>query len=95
MSLPAATTSCARDPGIPRYMKDVGVGLVGLANRHMMDYTLARRRIALLPFSDVVPRTHAVTETHLRIASARGEPHLSGAIRRARRAAGRKPAGRD
>jgi hypothetical protein len=60
-----------------------------------MDYTLAGRRIALLPFSDVVPRTHAVTETHLRLASARGEPDLSGAIRRARRAAGREPAGRD
>jgi hypothetical protein len=80
----------ARNPAIPRIIKEAGVGLVALANNHVMDYTAAGlrdtlrafreaglpvvgaglkldaerafifrkdgRRVALLAFSDVVPR---------------------------------------
>jgi poly-gamma-glutamate synthesis protein (capsule biosynthesis protein) len=80
----------ARNSEIPRALKQAGVGLVGLANNHMMDYTLVGlrdtlqafhqaelpmvgagfkldaerpfilqkhgRHVALLAFSDVVPR---------------------------------------
>ncbi len=37
----------ARNPEIPRIMKDAGVGLVGLANNHMMDFTDAGLRDTL------------------------------------------------
>ena len=111
----------ARNPEIPIALKQAGVGLVGLANNHMMDYTLAGlrdtlqafrqaelpvvgagfkpdaeqpfvfqkhgRRVALLAFSDVVPRNFGTTETHLGIASAKDERDLVDAIRRARRRA--------
>ena len=111
----------AQDPGIPVALKQGGVGLVGLANNHMMDYTLAGlrdtlhafhqaelpvvgagfkidaerpfilqkrgRRVALLAFSDVVPRNAGTMETHLGIASAKDERDLVNAIRRARRQA--------
>ncbi len=111
----------ARNPEIPRALKQAGVGLVGLANNHMMDYALAGlrdtlqafrqaelpvvgagfkldaerpfilqrhgRRVALLAFSDVVPRNSGATETHLGIASAKDESDLVDAIRRARRQA--------
>jgi len=111
----------ARDPEIPTALKQAGVGLVGLANNHMMDYTLAglrdtlhafhqaglpvvgagfrldaerpfilrkhARRVALLAFSDVVPRNSGATETHLGIASAKDEGDLANAVRRARRQA--------
>jgi poly-gamma-glutamate synthesis protein (capsule biosynthesis protein) len=109
----------ARNPEIPMALKEVGIGLVGLANNHMMDYTLAGlrdtlhafhqaglpvvgagfkldaerpfilqkngRRVALLAFSDVVPRNAGATETHLGIASAKDERDLADALRRARR----------
>jgi len=109
----------ARNPEIPLALKEAGVGLVGLANNHMMDYTLAGlrdtlhafhqaglpvvgagfkldaerpfilqkngRRVALLAFSDVVPRNAGATETHLGIASAKVEQDLADALRRARR----------
>jgi len=108
----------ARNSAIPRIMKEAGVGLVGLANNHMMDYTEVGlrdtlralreaglpvvgaglkpdaerafvfrkdgRRVALLAFSDVVPRNSAATETHLGIASAKDETDLVEAIQRAR-----------
>jgi poly-gamma-glutamate synthesis protein (capsule biosynthesis protein) len=45
------------------------------------------RRVALLAFSDVVPRNSAATETHLGIASAKDYRDLVNAIRRARRQA--------
>jgi poly-gamma-glutamate synthesis protein (capsule biosynthesis protein) len=111
----------ARNPEIPRALKQAGVGLVGLANNHMMDYALAGlrdtlhayrqaelpvvgagfkldaerpfilqkhgRSVALLAFSDVVPRNSGATETHLGIASAKDELDLVDAIRRARRRA--------
>ena len=111
----------ARSPEIPMALKQAGVGLVGLANNHMMDYALAGlrdtlhafrqaelpvvgagfkldaerpfilqkhgRRVALLAFSDVVPRNSGATETHLGIASAKDELDLVDAIRRARRRA--------
>jgi poly-gamma-glutamate synthesis protein (capsule biosynthesis protein) len=111
----------ARDPEIPTALKQAGVGLVGLANNHMMDYTLvglrdtlhafhqaglpvvgagfkldAERpfilrkracRVALLAFSDVVPRNSGATETYLGIASAKDEGDLANAVRRARRQA--------
>ena len=111
----------ARSPEIPRALKQAGVGLVGLANNHMMDYALAGlrdtlhafrqaelpvvgagfkldaerpfilqkhgRSVALLAFSDVVPRNSGATETHLGIASAKDELDLVDAIRRARRRA--------
>jgi poly-gamma-glutamate synthesis protein (capsule biosynthesis protein) len=111
----------ARNPKIPLALKQAGVGLVGLANNHMMDYTLVglrdtlhafhqaelpvvgagfkldaerpfilqkhARRVALLAFSDVVPRNSAAMETHLGIASAKDEGDLINAIRRARRQA--------
>jgi len=111
----------ARNPEIPRALKQSGVGLVGLANNHMMDYgfiglrdTLNAfrqaelpvvgagvkldaqrpfifqrhgRRVALLAFSDVVPRNSGATETHLGIASAKDASDLADAIRRARRQA--------
>ena len=111
----------ARNPEIPRALKQAGVGLVGLANNHMMDYDLAGLRdtlqafhqaelpvvgagfkldaerpfilekhglrVALLAFSDVVPRNAGATETHLGIASAKNELDLVDAIRRARRRA--------
>jgi poly-gamma-glutamate synthesis protein (capsule biosynthesis protein) len=111
----------ARNPEIPIALKQAGVGLVGLANNHMMDYTVAGlrdtlhafrqadlpvvgagfkldaerpfilqkhgRRVALLAFSDVVPRNSGATETHLGIASAKDERNLADAIRRARRSA--------
>lgn len=105
----------------PRHLEDTGVGLVGLANNHMMDYMAVglrdtlqalRRadlafvgagvkedaerpfvlekggvRIALLAFSDVVPRNSSATETTLGIASAKNDADLVNAIRRARRKA--------
>jgi len=111
----------ARSAEIPVALKQAGVGLVGLANNHMMDYTLAGlrdtlhafrraelptvgagtkleaeqpfilqkhgRRVALLAFSDVVPRNSAAMETHLGVASAKDERDLVEAIRRARRRA--------
>jgi poly-gamma-glutamate synthesis protein (capsule biosynthesis protein) len=111
----------ARNPEIPTALKQAGVGLVGLANNHMMDYALAGlrgtlhafrqaelpvvgagfkldaerafifekhgRRVALLAFSDVVPRNSGATEAHLGIASAKDEADLADAIRRARRQA--------
>lgn len=111
----------ARDPAIPRHMKEAGVGLVGLANNHMMDYASAGlrdtlrafgeaglpvvgaglkpdaerafifekrgRRIALLAFSDVVPRNFGATESRLGIASSKDDGDLTAAIRRARRRA--------
>ena len=111
----------ARNPAIPTALKQAGVGLVGLANNHMMDYALAGlrdtlhafrqaelpvvgagfkldaerpfilqkygRRVALLAFSDVVPRNSGATETHLGIASAKDARDLVDAIRRARRRA--------
>jgi poly-gamma-glutamate synthesis protein (capsule biosynthesis protein) len=111
----------ARNPEIPKALKQAGVGLVGLANNHMMDYALAGlrdtlhafrqaelpvvgagfkldaerpfifqkqgRRVALLAFSDVVPRNAGATETHMGIASAKNELDLVAAIRRARRRA--------
>lgn len=111
----------ARNPAIPRIIKEAGVGLVGLANNHMMDYTAAGlrdtlrafreaglpvvgaglkldaerafifrkdgRRVALLAFSDVVPRNSEATETRLGIASAKDETDLVEAIQRARRQA--------
>lgn len=111
----------ARNPAIPRIMKEAGVGLVGLANNHMMDYSGAGLRdilgafreaglpvvgaglkpdaesgfifrkdgwrVALLAFSDVVPRNSAATETRLGIASAKDETDLVEAIQRARRQA--------
>jgi poly-gamma-glutamate synthesis protein (capsule biosynthesis protein) len=111
----------ARNPAIPIALKQAGVGLVGLANNHMMDYSLAGlrdtlhafhqaelpvvgagfkldaerpfilqkhgQRVALLAFSDVVPRNSGATETHLGIASAKDEWDLVDAIRRARRRA--------
>jgi poly-gamma-glutamate synthesis protein (capsule biosynthesis protein) len=111
----------ARNPQIPIGLKQAGVGLVGLANNHMMDYILAGlrdtlqafrqaglpvvgagfkldaerpfifqkhgRRVALLAFSDVVPRNSGATETHLGIASAKDERDLVNAIRGARRQA--------
>jgi poly-gamma-glutamate synthesis protein (capsule biosynthesis protein) len=111
----------ARNAQIPIALKHAGVGLVGLANNHMMDYTLAGlrdtlqafrqaelpvvgagfkldaeqpfifqkhgRRVALLAFSDVVPRNSGATETHPGIASAKDEQDLGDAIRRARRRA--------
>lgn len=40
----------ARNPAIPRIMKGAGVGLVGLANNHMMDYTAAGLRDTLDAF---------------------------------------------
>jgi len=45
------------------------------------------RRVALLAFSDVVPRNSGALETHLGIASAKDELDLADAIRRARRRA--------
>jgi len=109
----------ARNPAIPRYLQDAGVGLVGLANNHMMDYGVAGlrdtlrgfreiglpvvgagfkldaerayifemsgRRVALLAFSDVVPRSYGATESHLGIASSKTDSDLVNAIRRARR----------
>jgi poly-gamma-glutamate synthesis protein (capsule biosynthesis protein) len=111
----------ARNPQIPLALKQAGVGLVGLANNHMMDYILSglrdtlrafhqaglpvvgaglkldaerpfilqkhARRVALLAFSDVVPRDSGATETQLGIASAKDERDLVNAIRRARRQA--------
>ena len=111
----------ARNSEIPLALKQAGVGLVGLANNHMMDYTLVGlrdtlqafhqaelpvvgagfkldaerpfilqkhgRRVALLAFSDVVPRNSRAMETHLGIASAKDERDLADAIRRARRRA--------
>jgi len=111
----------ARNPEIPKALKQAGVGLVGLANNHMMDYALAGlrdtlhafrqaelpvagagfkpdaerpfifqkrgRRLALLAFSDVVPRNSGATEFRLGIASAKDEPDLVDAIRKARRQA--------
>jgi len=111
----------ARNPAIPRIIKEAGVGLVGLANNHMMDYTAAGlrdtlrafreaglpvvgaglkldaergficekqgRRVALLAFSDVVPRNYGASETRLGIASAKNEGDLLEAIGRARRQA--------
>jgi poly-gamma-glutamate synthesis protein (capsule biosynthesis protein) len=111
----------ARNPQIPIALKQAGVGLVGLANNHMMDYALAGlrdtlqafrqaelpvvgagfkrdaerpfifqkygQRVALLAFSDVVPRNAAATETRMGIASAKDERDLVDAIRRARRRA--------
>jgi poly-gamma-glutamate synthesis protein (capsule biosynthesis protein) len=111
----------ARNPRIPIALKQAGVGLVGLANNHMMDYNLAGlrdtlqafrqadlpvvgagfkldaerpfilqkygRRVALLAFSDVVPRNAGATETHPGIASAKDARDLVDAIRRARRGA--------
>jgi poly-gamma-glutamate synthesis protein (capsule biosynthesis protein) len=111
----------ARNPAIPTALKQAGVGLVGLANNHMMDYALAGlrdtlhafrqaelpvvgagfkldaeqpfilqkhgQRVALLAFSDVVPRNSGATETHLGVASAKDERDLVDAIRRARRRA--------
>jgi hypothetical protein len=111
----------ARNPEIPKALKQAGVGLVGLANNHMMDYGLAGLRdtlhafhqaefpvvgagfkldaerpfifqkrgcrVALLAFSDVVPRNSAATETHLGIASAKDDLELVNAIRKARRGA--------
>jgi poly-gamma-glutamate synthesis protein (capsule biosynthesis protein) len=111
----------ARNPQIPIALKQAGVGLVGLANNHMMDYDLAGlrdtlhafhqaelpvvgagfkldaerpfilqkhgHRVALLAFSDVVPRNSGATETHMGIASAKDERDLVDAIRRARRQA--------
>jgi poly-gamma-glutamate synthesis protein (capsule biosynthesis protein) len=111
----------ARNPQIPIALKQAGVGLVGLANNHMMDYALAglrdtlnafhqaelsvvgagfkldaewpfifqkhAQRVALLAFSDVVPRNSGATETHMGIASAKDERALVNAIRRARRRA--------
>jgi len=108
----------AQDREIPAALKTAGVGLVGLANNHMMDYTLAGLRdtlqalqqaelpevgaglkpqaeqpfilqkhglrVALLAFSDVVPRNAGATETSLGIASAKDEQDLADAIRRAR-----------
>jgi poly-gamma-glutamate synthesis protein (capsule biosynthesis protein) len=111
----------ARNAAIPRQMKEAGVGLVGLANNHMMDYTAAGLRdtlrafrqaglpvvgaglkpdaerpfilegrggrVALMAFSDVVPRNYGATETQLGIASSKRETDLMDAIRRARRRA--------
>jgi poly-gamma-glutamate synthesis protein (capsule biosynthesis protein) len=111
----------ARNPEIPIALKQAGVGLVGLANNHVMDYTPAGlrdtlqafrqaelpvvgagfkldaerpfvfqthgRRVALLAFSDVVPRNSGATETHMGIASAKDERDLVAAIGRARRRA--------
>jgi poly-gamma-glutamate synthesis protein (capsule biosynthesis protein) len=111
----------AHNPEIPQALKRAGVGLVGLANNHMMDYGLAGlrdtlhafhqaelpvvgagfqldaerpfifqkhgRRVALLAFSDVVPRNSGATETHLGIASAKDDLELVDAIRKARRRA--------
>jgi poly-gamma-glutamate synthesis protein (capsule biosynthesis protein) len=45
------------------------------------------RRVALLAFSDVVPRNSGAMETHLGIASSKDELDLADAIRRARRRA--------
>jgi poly-gamma-glutamate synthesis protein (capsule biosynthesis protein) len=111
----------ARNPEVPKALKQAGVGLVGLANNHMMDYGVAGlrgtlqafrqaelpvvgagvkldaerpfifqkhgRRVALLAFSDVVPRNFGATETRLGTASAKDDRDLVGAIRRARRQA--------
>jgi poly-gamma-glutamate synthesis protein (capsule biosynthesis protein) len=111
----------ATNAEIPRHLKEAGVGLVGLANNHMMDYLAAglrdtlqalRRahlpfvgagvkedaerpfvfekngvRVALLSFSDVVPRNAGATETALGIASSKKDADLVNAIRRARRQA--------
>jgi poly-gamma-glutamate synthesis protein (capsule biosynthesis protein) len=111
----------ARNPEIPRALKQAGVGLVGLANNHMMDYALPGlrdtlyafrqaalpvvgagfkpdaerpfifqkrgRRVALLAFSDVVPRNSGATEGRLGIASAKDALNLVDAIERARRQA--------
>jgi poly-gamma-glutamate synthesis protein (capsule biosynthesis protein) len=111
----------ARNPEIPRALKQAGVGLVGLANNHMMDYALLGLRdtlyafgqaelpmvgagfkpdaerpfifqkrgrcVALLAFSDVVPRNSGATEGRLGIASAKNALDLVDAIRRARRQA--------
>jgi poly-gamma-glutamate synthesis protein (capsule biosynthesis protein) len=111
----------ARNSEIPLALKQAGVGLVGLANNHMMEYTLVGlrdtlqafhqaelpvvgagfkldaerpfilqkhgRRVALLAFSDVVPRNSGAMETHLGIASAKDERDLADAIRKARRRA--------
>jgi poly-gamma-glutamate synthesis protein (capsule biosynthesis protein) len=111
----------ARHRAIPQSLKDAGVGLVGLANNHMLDYTAAGLRdtlrafaeshlpvvgaglkpqaeqafvfekngcrVALLAFSDVVPRNSWATEKQLGIASAKDPQNLARAIRRARRQA--------
>jgi poly-gamma-glutamate synthesis protein (capsule biosynthesis protein) len=111
----------ARNAEIPRALKQEGVGLVGLANNHMMDYALPGlrdtlyafrqaelpvvgagfkldaerpfifqkrgRRVALLAFSDVVPRNSGATEGRLGIASAKDSLDLVNAIQRARRQA--------
>lgn len=42
----------ATNPGIPKMLKDAGVGLVGLANNHMMDYMEAGLRDTQRYFSE-------------------------------------------
>jgi poly-gamma-glutamate capsule biosynthesis protein CapA/YwtB (metallophosphatase superfamily) len=109
----------ARNPALAGIFKDAGIGLVGLANNHMMDYTVtglrdtmrgfaeaglpvvgaglkprAERayifkkhgvRVALLAFSDVVPRHTQATATKPGVASAKRLADLVDAIWRARR----------
>lgn len=111
----------ARNPALPGIFKDAGIGLVGLANNHMMDYTVtgledtlrgftkaglpvvgaglkrqAERaylfkkdgvRVALLAFSDVVPRHTEATATKPGVASAKRLADLTDAIARARQQA--------
>jgi poly-gamma-glutamate synthesis protein (capsule biosynthesis protein) len=111
----------AKNSEIPAALKAEGIGLVGLANNHMMDYTPAGLRdtlqalrqaelpevgaglkleaeqpfilqkhglrVALLAFSDVVPRNAGASETRLGIASAKDEQDLADAIHRADRQA--------
>ena len=111
----------AANAEIPRHLKEAGIGLVGLANNHTMDYmTVGLRdtfrafraanlpfvgagakedaeraflfekegvRIALLAFSDVVPRNSGAAETALGIASSKNDADLVNAIRRARQKA--------
>ena len=42
----------ARNPLLPRIFKEAGIGLVGLANNHMMDYTVAGLRDTLRGFEE-------------------------------------------
>ncbi len=111
----------ARNLAFCGILKAAGVGLVGLANNHMLDYTdrglrdtLATlteaglpsvgaglkpeaerafifekrgRRVALLAFSDVVPRNSQATEDRWGVASSRDQAGLVKAIQRARQQA--------